>query len=58
MRRVPTTRALALYLLGCGSASKGEPIELLTGLEACKAGGQVSWFLIRRTERGSTAKGL
>jgi hypothetical protein len=52
MRRV-TTLALALVLLGCGSrvganaeseaasaALAGEPVALLTGVEACYAGGQ------------------
>jgi hypothetical protein len=38
-RRSAITLALALCLLGC-SAPKGEPVDLLTGIEACYAGGQ------------------
>jgi len=55
VRRVTTTLALALFLLGCGSAApvgksaapsdkpseapQGGPVELLTGVDSCWAGG-------------------
>lgn len=39
MRPIATTLALALFLLGCGTF-KGDKIALLTGIEACYAGGQ------------------
>lgn len=47
VRRVTTTLALALCLLGCSAAQSGGsaappsvPIELLTGVTACWAGGE------------------
>jgi len=53
MRRLTTTLALALFLLGCSSrigtnpesaaasaTPAGDAVELLTGLDACYAGGQ------------------
>jgi len=40
MRRVATTLALALCLLGCGQAPVGVPVQLLTGVDACYAGGE------------------
>ena len=41
MRRLITTLALGLCLLGCGSAApRGEPVQLLTGVSGCYAGGE------------------
>lgn len=41
MRRVTAALASVLCLLGCGSAATwGLPVELLTGVEGCYAGGQ------------------
>ncbi len=38
---VAATLALALWLLGCGTARPlGEPVPLLTGVDACYAGGE------------------
>jgi hypothetical protein len=42
MRRVTTTLALALCLLGCGLMPG--PVELLTGVDACYAGGEHATF--------------
>jgi hypothetical protein len=41
VRRVAITLGLALCLVGCGAGS-GEPVELLTGLTGCYAGGESS----------------
>jgi len=38
MRTMTATLALALCLLAC--TPSGDPVELLTGVEACYAGGQ------------------
>jgi len=44
MRPVTATLALTLFVLGCspskGQGVEGEPVEILTGVEACYAGGQ------------------
>lgn len=39
MHRLPAILALALFVLGC-SAQNGEPVELLTGVTGCYAGGE------------------
>jgi hypothetical protein len=41
MRRIATGLPLALFLFGCGSPNPlSDRVELLTGIEACFAGGQ------------------
>jgi hypothetical protein len=40
MRLATVTLALALCVLGCGPAPGGEPVQLLTGVNSCYAGGE------------------
>jgi hypothetical protein len=60
MRPAITTLALALWLLGCGlAAPRGEPVDLLTGVDSCYAGGQqgVEGPLVADPEYGTRLNG-
>jgi hypothetical protein len=60
MRRLITTLALALLVLGCGPESpEGEPVDLLTGVDGCYAGGEggVPAVLLVHPEYGTSLRG-
>jgi hypothetical protein len=61
MRRLITIFALGLGLLGCGSVPPaGEPIQLLTGVSGCYAGGEqgAAGLLLVHPEYGTSFNGV